>query len=744
VYGLGATLYHLITGHAPFTSKISDFLKKVERGEFKRPREIRQDVPRALEAICLKAMATQPLERYESAFQLAEDIEHWLADEPVMAWSEPPTVRIRRWIRRHSALVGSVTTAACVGLVVVGVSFVLLKGAYQREQVSHARVRHVVDDYFTQVSQATLLNQPGAQALRRELLEKAAEHYSQFLREHGDETNAALQVELAKAHFRLGVIRESLDSPSNALADLEAAETMQRRLVAESPINLERHYDLGMTLNAQGRLLHKKERFDVAVKTFQDALVVREHLVTMRPDDVEYIRTLANSHMNLGETWRKQGKYDRAVLEFGTAHSLRTTALEQSPNNAALLRDSAKGHYNLGNLQLERDQPGEAETSFRDAVALFEQLRQESPGGLELLELTAQAYRRLGDLQQMRQAFDEAMASYEHAALVSQVLYHQNPGVRQYRETYAAILFNRAVMNVERGFTDDAVAGYERARDLFVTLVEEFPEETPYQEDYAAVAGDLGELLLTLERPTEAMQVLSAALETIKIPIGGVSNRCNLILSKLSFNLGRSNWCLGDSRLAHQLFDDARDRIGLVLENEPARQNREDQLAEVAIELYALCLAAMAQESSGVQRDDWEQTMQLLRSELTSAESEAWLAQQTAGHLRAMARLQWTVKRLEAALNTMEISIAQWQQVIDAPDSERWTDERDETLGDLAALLSNLAEVQRENSPVEARESLERAKALLVQLVARHPDDEFYRKHLQVAEYLLQGLSTPK
>src|SRR5262249_28105837 len=64
------------------------------------------------EAICLKAMAARPEERYPTPRELAEDLEHWLADEPVRAYREPLAARALRWARRHKPLV-----AGLVGLV---------------------------------------------------------------------------------------------------------------------------------------------------------------------------------------------------------------------------------------------------------------------------------------------------------------------------------------------------------------------------------------------------------------------------------------------------------------------------------------------------------------------------------------------------------------------------------------------------------------------------------------------------
>ena len=60
-----------------------------------------------MEAICSKAMALAPADRYPSTKALAGDIEHWLADEPVSCYREPASVRFRRWAKRHRTLVTS-------------------------------------------------------------------------------------------------------------------------------------------------------------------------------------------------------------------------------------------------------------------------------------------------------------------------------------------------------------------------------------------------------------------------------------------------------------------------------------------------------------------------------------------------------------------------------------------------------------------------------------------------------------
>lgn len=122
VYSLGATLYRLLTNRAPILGQgESLLLDKVRWGDFPKPSAIKREVPPALEAICLKAMAIDPKDRYPSALDLAADLEAWLADEDVSVYEEPPSARLLRWARRHQHwVVGGVMAVVIVLLTLFG------------------------------------------------------------------------------------------------------------------------------------------------------------------------------------------------------------------------------------------------------------------------------------------------------------------------------------------------------------------------------------------------------------------------------------------------------------------------------------------------------------------------------------------------------------------------------------------------------------------------------------------------
>jgi eukaryotic-like serine/threonine-protein kinase len=132
VYSLGATLYCLLTGDPPFEGGPVEVLGRVQRGDFQAPRQVNPAVPPALEAVCLKAMALKPDGRYASAEALAEDVEHWLADEPVDARPEPWPARLARWARRHKPAVAAVAVLLAAAAVANAVHGILI-GREQRE-----------------------------------------------------------------------------------------------------------------------------------------------------------------------------------------------------------------------------------------------------------------------------------------------------------------------------------------------------------------------------------------------------------------------------------------------------------------------------------------------------------------------------------------------------------------------------------------------------------------------------------
>ena len=412
IYALGATLYHLLAGTAPFSFASGEsLLANVQMGLFRTPRNVKPDVPRALEAICLQAMARRADERYASARALADDIERYLADEPVAAYPEPFSARMWRYLKRHRAAALSSAAILAVIAVALAIGVVLLDAANRREQrlrgvadaernraeQNFAMARNAVRDYYITVSEDTLLQEPGMQPLRDELLRQALDYYQEFL-ESGQQ-GEAMRPELAQANYFVGKITEALKSPAEAIPYFEAAEKLSAQLVADSPDDEDQLYAQARTLNALGGSLQKLQRWDDSKRYYRQAEVVRRRLVEAHPGNVEYVRTLANTIMNLGSIDADRGQDDAGLARMQEAQKLRLDRLDAGEQDAALRADAGIGYFNLGRYYYGRTEDDEAARYFKQAAETFELVRQQAPDDLGSQHRLAMSYRTLGDVR---------------------------------------------------------------------------------------------------------------------------------------------------------------------------------------------------------------------------------------------------------------------------------------------------------------------------------------------------------
>jgi WD40 repeat protein/serine/threonine protein kinase len=147
IYSLGATLYCLLTGKPPIDEgDVGAALGRVQRGEFPPPRAVQPSIPQGLEAISLKALALKPEGRYPSARALADEIEHWLADEPVSVYREPITVRLTRWGRRHRTLATSIGVLLIATVVGLAIATALIRGEQLRTEGERLRADRRAED----------------------------------------------------------------------------------------------------------------------------------------------------------------------------------------------------------------------------------------------------------------------------------------------------------------------------------------------------------------------------------------------------------------------------------------------------------------------------------------------------------------------------------------------------------------------------------------------------------------------
>src|SRR5205814_1495838 len=135
VYGLGAVLYQLLTGHPPFAGSTTyEIIKLLLDSEPRPPRLLNPKIDRELSTICLKCLEKDPRRRYSSALALAEDLEHWLKHEPIRAHRTGIFSRGRKWVRRKPAIAAVITLSLALA---VAIAWNVWKSEFTRHPVTN-------------------------------------------------------------------------------------------------------------------------------------------------------------------------------------------------------------------------------------------------------------------------------------------------------------------------------------------------------------------------------------------------------------------------------------------------------------------------------------------------------------------------------------------------------------------------------------------------------------------------------
>ena len=119
IYGLGAVLYHLLTGHPPFAGGTTyDTIRLLLETEPRSPHFWNPKIDRDLTTICLKCLEKDQQRRYPSALALAEDLERWLKHEPIRARHIGVLGRGRKWVRRNPTAAGLIASLMALAAVI--------------------------------------------------------------------------------------------------------------------------------------------------------------------------------------------------------------------------------------------------------------------------------------------------------------------------------------------------------------------------------------------------------------------------------------------------------------------------------------------------------------------------------------------------------------------------------------------------------------------------------------------------
>ncbi len=155
VYGLGAVLFNLLAGRPPFLgSNPVSVIRQASETQAPNLRSLVPSLDRDLETICARCLERNPKARYQSAGDLAADLERWLDGRPIVARPVSPPARIWRWSRRNPKLVGAATAGLLLGAAAVW----LFRAELTHEQPGSGAYDRYLQGLFTDVTHPTTVS----------------------------------------------------------------------------------------------------------------------------------------------------------------------------------------------------------------------------------------------------------------------------------------------------------------------------------------------------------------------------------------------------------------------------------------------------------------------------------------------------------------------------------------------------------------------------------------------------------
>ncbi|MFO0888265.1 MAG: serine/threonine-protein kinase [Isosphaeraceae bacterium] len=374
VYGLGAILYHLLTGQAPIPGRDPDeVLPRVIAGQVAPPRSINSHVPLTLEAVCLKALAREPADRYPTARALADDLAHWMADEPTTVRSDPLLVRIGRWTRRHR-----VATAAAAASLLVGLAASLY--GYQRQRIYATNLEQANQDAIAAVRRfgdvvaknGELKNRPDLESLRKELLKEPLSFF-RSLRDRlqaDNDTRPEAFHRLAGACHELGHLTHEIGDVEDALRVFQESLAIRQRLADANPAVTEFQAALAASHGDIALLLHQTGKPAEALRSYERALAIWQRLSDANPAVTEFQRGLAGSHNNIALLLSETGKpAAEALRSHERALAILHKLVASHPESPDFISPLGGTLNNIARLDLEARRFSEARDRLREAIA---------------------------------------------------------------------------------------------------------------------------------------------------------------------------------------------------------------------------------------------------------------------------------------------------------------------------------------------------------------------------------------
>jgi tetratricopeptide (TPR) repeat protein len=554
VYAIGAMLYHVLGGVAPFDGKTAaDVLAAVTAGPPTPLAERQPGLPRDLDAIVARAMARAPADRYPTARELAEDLRRFQTGQLVGAHRYSRRQLLWRWVKRHRGAVAVAVIALATLATVATVSLRRIFAEQRRTEEqrvlaeeSRADAEKLVEfmmgdlrdklegidrtdmlegvtdkvrDYYASRPEAANLEERHRRAQALFAIAKVMEDRGNLrgaLSVLGD-AQAELEVEaaagpgdgeaerfLAMVHANKGDILWQQKDQDAALAEMQAALVLNEQLVAREPKIANWKRDLASTHSRLGKVLAARGDLKGAIAHHRQALAVMERLAGRHPEQTSWQRDVIIEHNRLGDRLMDLGDLDAAVAEYRAGKTVVDRLLASEPDNAQFQSDLSISHESLADvLDTRGDRPG-ALAELNRALAIRRRLVElDAKSAFRKRALTV-VLDRIGNILHNTGDNAGALVQYRESLAVREELVRLDPSNGDYQHGLAMSHDKIGIALMYSLDLPGAQAEYKKGLDILEQMVAQDPSDLRQQGTLSGFHDHLGDVLLLQEKYPEA------------------------------------------------------------------------------------------------------------------------------------------------------------------------------------------------------------------------------------------------
>ncbi|MBK9035826.1 MAG: serine/threonine protein kinase [Myxococcales bacterium] len=514
VYAIGALLYHLLTGRAPYQAdSTAELLAAVFAGPPVALRALAPEAASELVAIVERSMARDPAARYPTARDLAEDLRRFQNGQLVGAHRYSLRHLVRRWIRRNRTLLTAVAAAAVVAIAIGVVAIRRVVAAERQARAERASaVRHQQDAEELMQFMLGDLREKLAPVGKLDLLDAVARRAVAYYDARGGADAAEDHFLAATARIALGSVIEARADLPGALAEYEQAAAVLAALVRAHP-DVTKYEQRSM--DADNRIADvRQEQGDLAgaLASFLDLRARAERQLALDATDDKALQVAALYRGRVAKVLERQGELEPALTEFQAALALAMRRAELAPS-ASADKSLVIAHSHVARLLADarHDLPG-ALAGYRTGLAIGERQVARAPTDPRWLQDVALSHNEVSAILMEQRDLAGALAEVQAARRMIDRAIAIDPTNMERLSTGATIGERAGMIYLAQGDLTNATAEFTACEAISTELAARDPSNLESQRARTLIANKLGDVRMKAKDPRGALAAYRSAL----------------------------------------------------------------------------------------------------------------------------------------------------------------------------------------------------------------------------------------